>query len=149
MNIRDGCLEDAAEIVRLLEQLGYPGASDFIEDRIAQLFSHPDALLLVAVESTGNLVGFVSAHFIAQIALAGDFCRISYLCVDEQSRSLGVGRQLEEKIVEIANERKCDRIEVHCHGRRDRAHRFYSRQGYSENPKYLLKKLFRPSENGD
>jgi GNAT superfamily N-acetyltransferase len=141
MNIRDGCLDDAAEIVRLLEQLGYPGASDFIEAKIAQLLSHPDALLLVAVESTGHLVGFVSAHFIPQIALAGDFCRISYLCVDEQSRSLGIGRQLEEKIVELANERKCDRIEVHCHRRRDRAHRFYSRQGYSEDPKYLLKKL--------
>jgi GNAT superfamily N-acetyltransferase len=141
MNIRDGCLDDAAEIVRLLEQLGYPGASGFIKARIAQLLAHQDALLLVAVESTGHLVGFVSAHFIPQIALAGDFCRISYLCVDEQSRSLGIGRQLEKKIVEIAKERKCDRIEVHCHERRDRAHRFYDRQGYSEEPKYLLKKL--------
>jgi GNAT superfamily N-acetyltransferase len=141
MNIRDGCLGDATEIVRLLEQLGYPGASDFIEARIAQLLSHPDALLLVALDNTGHLVGFVSAHFIPQISLAGDFCRISYLCVNEQSRSLGIGRQLEEKIVEIAKGRRCDRIEVHCHERRDRAHRFYDRQGYSEEPKYLLKKL--------
>ncbi len=141
MTIREGCLADAAEIVRLLAQLGYPGASDFIEERIAQLLSHPDSLLLVALDDAGNLVGFVSAHFIPQIAFAGDFCRISYLCVDEQSRSLGIGRQLEEKIVELANGRRCDRIEVHCHERRDCAHRFYFRQGYLEDPKYLLKKF--------
>jgi GNAT superfamily N-acetyltransferase len=141
ITIRNGRLEDAADIVRLLEQLEYFGTSDFIDKRVTQLLSHSDALLLVATENTETIVGFVSAHFIPQLALAGDFCRISYLCVDQHSRSLGIGRQLEERVVELAKGRKCDRIEVHCHWRRDRAHRFYARQGYVENPKYLLKKL--------
>ena len=141
VNIRDGCLEDAFEIVRLLEQLDYRGTTDFIEDRLLDLMSHPDALLLVATEDDKGLVGFVSAHFIPQIALSGDFCRISYLCVDQQSRSLGIGRLLEEQVVKAAKKRNCDRIELHCHSRRDRAHNFYFRQGYVEDPKYLLKNL--------
>ena len=141
MNIRDGRLEDAFEIVRLLEQLDYRETTDFIEDRLLELMSHPDALLLVATEDEKGLVGFVCAHFIPQIALEGDFCRISYLCVDQQSRSLGIGRLLEEQVVKAAKKRNCDRIEVHCHSRRDRAHNFYFRQGYIEDPKYLLKNL--------
>ncbi len=76
-----------------------------------------------------------------QLGLAGDFCRISYFCVDQQSRSAGVGQLLEASVVKAACGRGCDRLEVHCHARRDRAHRFYARQGYLEDPKYLLKKL--------
>ncbi|MGD1898260.1 MAG: hypothetical protein ACFB16_15050 [Phormidesmis sp.] len=33
-------------------------------------------------------------------------------------------------MVEAANQRQCDRIEVHCHIRRSRPHSFYERQGY-------------------
>jgi hypothetical protein len=42
---------------------------------------------------------------------------------------------------QLARERGCDRMEVHCHSRRVRAHAFYGRQGYEESPKYLIKKL--------
>jgi GNAT superfamily N-acetyltransferase len=48
---------------------------------------------------------------------------------------------MEEYVVMLAKERGCDRIEVHCHSRRTDAHRFYSRQGYEESPKYLMKRL--------
>lgn len=141
MNIRDGRLEDASIVVTLLEQLGYPETSGFIETKLHQLISHPDALFIVAVDDTDRVIGFVSAHFIPQLGLEGDFCRISYFCVDQRSRSSGVGRLLEASVVEAAIGRGCDRLEVHCHARRDRAHRFYARQGYTEDPKYLLKKL--------
>ncbi len=141
MNIRDGRFQDAAKIVDLLEQLGYSETAHFIEDKLLKLTSHPDALLIVAVEGSGRLLGFVSAHFIPQLGLKGDFCRISYFCVDQQVRSAGVGQLLEEAVVEAACKRSCDRIEVHCHARRSRAHSFYARRGYIEDPKYLLKKL--------
>ena len=95
----------------------------------------------MAVDDVDNVVGFVSLHFIPQLGVKGDFCRISYFCVDRQSRSVGIGKQLEAAIVEAAKQRQCDRIEVHCHARRNRAHGFYARQGYSEDPKYLLKRL--------
>ena len=140
MNIRSGQLQDAAQIANLLDQLGYTATSSFVEDKLKRLLQHPDAKLIVAADAD-RIIGFVSLHFIPQIGVAGDFCRISYFCVDRQSRSAGVGKQLEAAVVEAANQRQCDRIEVHCHSRRRRAHSFYMRQGYIEDPKYLLKRL--------
>ena len=140
MQIRKAALADAGKMTELLIQLGYPGTEGFIRERIMQLNDHPDEELAVAVEH-GEVLGFISIHFIPQIALPGPFARISYLCVDEGARSRGIGGQLEAYCERIARERHCDRIEVHCHSRRERAHKFYSRQGYMESPKYLMKKL--------
>lgn len=141
MNIRYGRVEDASEIAELLGQLDYSAAADFVVDKLLKLIHHPDALLIVAVDDGNRVLGFVSLHFIPQLGVEGDFCRISYFCVDQQSRSAGIGKLLEEAIVEAASARNCDRIEVHCHARRSRAHSFYACQGYVEDPKYLLKKL--------
>ena len=88
-----------------------------------------------------DILGFLSLHFIPQIALQGDFARISYFAVDNEARSLGIGRQLEERATRLATERGCALMEVHCHTRRTRAHEFYARQGWIESPKYLIKKL--------
>jgi GNAT superfamily N-acetyltransferase len=77
----------------------------------------------------------------AQIALQGDFARISYFVVDDSAHSQGIGRQLEEEATRLARERGCDRLEVHCASRRTQAHSFYAKHGYRESPKYLIKKL--------
>ena len=140
MQIRKATLADADKITDLLTQLGYPGTEGFIREKIMQLNGHPDAELVVAIEH-GDVLGFISIHFIPQIALPGSFARICYLCVEEGARSRGIGRHLELYCERLAGERNCDRIEVHCHSRRERAHEFYYRQGYEESPKYLMKKL--------
>ena len=141
MKIRSGQLQDAAQIADLLNQLDYAATPSFTEDKLKRLLHHPDARILVAIDDSDKILGFVSLHFIPQLGVAGDFCRISYFCVDRQSRSAGIGKQLEAVVVEAANQRQCDRIEVHCHSSRSRAHSFYMRQGYIEDPKYLLKRL--------
>lgn len=131
--------DDAGILVELLAQLGYPGTEAFIERRIAELLHHPDALLLGA-EDNGRLLGVISLHFIPQLARAGDFCRICYLCVDENARNRGVGALLEQEAEQEALRRGCERIELHSHQRRVDAHRFYARLGYTESPKYLAKR---------
>lgn len=136
--IRQAQVGDAPRIASLLEALDYPGTADFIEDRLIQLLNSPDDRVLVSVED-GEVNGFISLHFIPQLALRGDFCRISYFCVSPETRGSGVGGRLEQQAVEMATQRGCDRIEVHCHSRRIDAHRFYHRQGYAESPKYLCK----------
>ena len=138
--LRPAAPGDGAALLELLRQLGYPDAASFIHRRVCELAAHPDALLLVA-EVEGEVLGVISLHFIPQLAVAGDFCRISYLCVGEGARSAGVGALLEAAAVAEAQRRGCDRIELHCHERRVHAHRFYARQGYVESPKYLMKKV--------
>lgn len=152
MQIREAVPEDAAAIARLLTALGYPITAELAKENILRLLAYVDARILVATDSLSKakaaedeveqqVVGFVAIHFIPQLAALGDFCRISYFCVDEQWRNRGVGRALETQVCTLANERHCDRIEVHCHQRRLLAHRFYESQGYTESPKYLLKPL--------
>ena len=140
IKIKTPDISDAYAISALMESLGYQDTQRFIEQKISRLLTHPDSVLLTAV--TGDtILGVISLHFIPQIALDGDFCRISYFCVSAESRSSGIGALLETKAVEVAKKRGCDRIEVHCHSRRTEAHRFYFRQGYAESPKYLCKSL--------
>jgi len=131
---------DWPAIVRLLDQLDYPDTAKFMETRLAQLINDPAEILLVW-EDGAAILGFLSLHFIPQIALPGDFARISYFSIDEAARGKGIGAQLEEHATQLAREKGCELIEVHCHTRRDRAHVFYFRQGYEESPKYLVKRL--------
>ncbi len=140
MGIRKAEIQDGDAISKLLNQLDYSDTDAFIKKKLEKLLSHPDEELLV-YEDGGEAIAFISIHFIPQVALEGDFARISYFAVDSSIRSKGIGRELEEYCTELAKERNCDRIEVHCHSRRIEAHRFYTRQGFTESPKYFMKKL--------
>ncbi len=140
MKIREIQETDAPQITNLLSQLGYLNTGSFIEEKIKSFSKDPDEHTVVA-EENNEVIAFISIHFIPQIALKGDFARISYFSVDEKCRSIGVGKLLEEYCEEVARLRNCDRIEAHCHSRREKAHRFYFRQGYTESPKYLMKSL--------
>lgn len=141
MSIRTAAAGDAKAIQDLMNQLGYPTEDGFMERRLGVLSKNPDHADLV-YEMEGEVVGFISIHFIPQIAFDGDYAVISYLVVDEGVRSLGVGKALEEYCTELATERKCKRILVHSNARRTDAHRFYLRQGFIEYPKDFIKKLF-------
>jgi len=140
MSIRSARLSDGPAIEQLLDQLGYTGTGLFLPQKLVWMLADPDERILV-YETTAGVVAFVSVHFIPQIAVAGDFARISYFSVDDSVRGQGIGREMEEYVAMLAKERGCDRIEVHCHERRVDAHRFYFRQGYEEVPKYLMKRL--------
>lgn len=142
MGIRKAGINDVKGIQALLEQLDYPGTEHFLEQNIERMLQHPDeALLVYEDEDSREIQGCISLHFIPQLALKGDFARISYFAVSGTARSQGIGGKMEAYCEQLARERGCDRMEVHCHSRRVRAHAFYGRQGYEESPKYLIKKL--------
>jgi N-acetylglutamate synthase-like GNAT family acetyltransferase len=140
MNIRKATLADQAALSDLLDQLGYPGTGDFLSANLERMLGQPQSEVLV-YESDGEILGLIAFDFLTQLAVKGDFARISCFAVDENARSMGVGKALEEHFTNLAIARKCDRIEVHCHSRRVDAHRFYYRQDYHESPKYLMKSL--------
>ncbi|MEJ2881850.1 GNAT family N-acetyltransferase [Pedobacter sp. GR22-6] len=142
MGIRIANDKDIVKIGDLLAQLGYPTEPVFLREKILQLLGDSSHVLVV-YEERGDVESVMSIHFVPQLALVGDFAIISYLAVDANSRSKGIGKALEEYCVELATERNCDRIQVHCNIRRTDAHRFYERQGYTESRKYFSKKLER------
>ncbi|UQY45325.1 GNAT family N-acetyltransferase [Erwinia sp. PK3-005] len=140
MNIRAAQITDSYALISLLTELGYGHTGSLMHDRLEQLLNHPDERLLVA-EDRQTVLGFLSLHFIPQLALAGDFARISYFCIAEGERSKGVGQHLLSHAEQLARERGCDRMEVHCHESRIKANQFYAREGYSESPRYRSKAL--------
>jgi GNAT superfamily N-acetyltransferase len=141
MPIRLATISDWPAIKQLLVQLEYPGAANLPAAKLDRMLRDPAEALLVYEDDNGPVLGFLSLHFIPQVALDGDFARISYFAIDESARSKGIGKEMEEYATRLAGERNCHLVEVHCHTRRVRAHEFYSRQGYTESPKYLVKRL--------
>jgi len=147
MNIRKAEIKDAPFIQKLLGQLGYPVEQDLLVRRIEILSlnqEHKD----VVYELDGRITGFMSVHFIPQIAFDAEYAVISYLIVDDQVRSKGVGKALEEYAVDLAVSRECKRILLNSNARRTDAHRFYFRQGYEEYNKAFVKYLHQPVFKG-
>ena len=139
--IRRARVSDASQIGRLLHQLGYPVSADFVHQQLSALLNDPNEDLLVAEADDTRVIAFLAMHYVPQIAVEGGFARISYLCVDKEMQSRGLGKMLEREACRLAAERGCDRIELHCHARRTEAHGFYARLGYTESPKYFVKSL--------
>jgi GNAT superfamily N-acetyltransferase len=140
MGIRKAHVEDWQQICLLLNQLEYPNSERFLKEKLEVLLKDHNEVLLV-YEEDNRVIALISVHFIPQLAVKGDFARSSYFAVDQNIRSRGIGRSIEEYCTDLAVKRHCDRIEVHCHSRREEAHRFYRRQGYTESPKYFIKML--------
>ena len=140
MGIRKAYVEDCKQISLLLNQLDYSDTEPFIKEKVENLLMDPNEELLV-FEEDKIVIAVISVHFIPQLAVKGDFARISYFAVDQNIRSNGIGRKIEEYCTDLAIQRNCDRMEVHCHSKRKDAHRFYMRQGYTESPKYFIKML--------
>lgn len=140
MQIRNMTVDDTAVVADLLTQMGYPETLDFLAAKIAKMNRNAQEKLMV-VEEEEQVVAFISLHCIPQLAVRGDFMRISYFAVDERVRSKGIGKQVEDYVTALARQMGCDRIELHSHSRREKAHAFYLRQGYEEVPKYFVKYL--------
>jgi GNAT superfamily N-acetyltransferase len=142
VNIRKAVPEDAAAITVLLQQLDYVLPEPVVRVKIERFGNAEEEHLAVYLVDE-QVIAFISIHYIPQVAVEGDFARISYFCVDETHRGRKIGERLEKYCVQKAIKRGCDRIELHSHSRRTGAHRFYERLGYVESPKYFVKHLKR------
>ena len=131
---------NADAIAGLMTLLGYPVEAGETAGRLERLLRHPDAAVLVGGLEDGPVQGCLALHFIPQLGLAGDFCRIAYFSVAPAAQGQGLGRALEAEATRLAQQRGCDRIEVHSHERRHGAHVFYRRRGYEESPRYLIRR---------
>ncbi len=140
MAIRNAWIADCEVIRELLNQLGYSQPVEIIKEKLDKLISNPEDEVYV-YEENNTVLGFITAHFSVQLAFEGDFCEIGYLVVDENVRSKGVGKQLEEYVTQVAQRKGCSRIMVFSMSYRTDAHRFYERQGYHQIEKFLEKVL--------
>ena len=137
--IRSAKVEDSPQIAVLLGQLGYPGESEVLREKISLLSSGRADRIWVA-EFQGKVVGLLGFHLTPLLHVSGSLGRITTLVVEEKFRGKGIGRQLIETAERWAWERDCTRIEVTSGAQRAQAHQFYRDLGYALEAKRFTKR---------
>jgi len=136
MNIRNATYHDAPAIKLLLDGLGYKTSHSILVNQLETMFGKDDNQVYV-YDLKKEVLGFVSVHYLPQLAFDGGLMVITYLSADDA----GIAQALERYVTEQARIKKCERIQVHCLDWRTPAHQFYLQQGYMEYPKYFTKRL--------
>jgi GNAT superfamily N-acetyltransferase len=127
--LREARVTDADRMTDLAEQLGYPLAPGELAERLPLVASTRDAVVLVAVDEDDLPIGWIHVE-LKPTLLAPLAALVMGLVVDEAARSRGVGARLLERGEAWARERGCHAMLVATRVTRERAHRFYRRQGY-------------------
>lgn len=129
MAVRPARTEDAPALAVLAGQLGYPTSSEQLSARLPEVAAHPDAVILVAGERD-EVQGWIHVE-LKRSLLAPLAAQVMGLVVDERQRGGGIGAALLTAGEARARERGCAQMLVATRVTRERAHRFYRREGYA------------------
>jgi GNAT superfamily N-acetyltransferase len=130
IQIRRMQIEDAPDVQRLSQQLGYPLDLSVIENNIRELTNDAtDSLFIAAAEET--IVGWIHGFKAVRIE-STPFVEIGGLIVDENFRGKGVGKKLVERLKQWCCDRNIADIRVRSNVKRSEAHKFYIAAGFTE-----------------
>jgi GNAT superfamily N-acetyltransferase len=122
--------DDAAALAELSGQLGYSTTAAELEGRLAVVAGNDHAAVLVATDAANRPIGWVHVE-LKRTLVAPLTAQIMGLVVDAESRSAGIGRELLRAAEEWVAGRGCRHMLVGTRITRERAHRFYAREGYT------------------
>ncbi|HXU46896.1 MAG TPA: GNAT family N-acetyltransferase [Thermoanaerobaculia bacterium] len=126
--VRPATLDDAAAIAALADDLGYPTPPDRMRGRLAPLLDRPGQRVLVA-ERNGSVVGWLHLATVEMVE-SDPFAEIYGLIVAADERGRGTGVLLLAAAEAWAASAGFTRLRVRSNVIRERAHRFYRREGY-------------------
>jgi PhnO protein len=129
-SIRSIEVGDAAAAAALCAELGYPVSSDVLEQRIRALNALPDHAVLVACLEDGRVAGWIDVSITYHLP-AEPYGEIGGMVVSEGVRGQGIGRELLAAAERWISQRGIGQALVRSRVVRERAHRFYLREGYS------------------
>lgn len=128
ISIREIRPDDAEAATRLAELLGYPVQIDVIRERIETLRSDHVVYVACVDDRVGGWIDVSICHHL----VSGAFGEIGGMVVATEYQSQGVGRQLIAEAEQWVRERGVTKMVVRSRTTRERAHRFYLREGYSK-----------------
>jgi GNAT superfamily N-acetyltransferase len=128
LRIRPATLDDVHAMVGLNRQLGYPTAEPELRTRLEPILASASDAVLIAMKDT---LPIAWVHVAIERTLeATDVVVLRGLVVDEAHRSTGVGLALLTAAEAWARQHGCVAVTVRSRVARERAHRFYEREGY-------------------
>jgi GNAT superfamily N-acetyltransferase len=132
---------DAPALAALAGELGYPSSAEELLGRLAAV--HPtDAAVIISADAQDQPTGW--CHVELHRSLVEPMSALILgLVVGEGHRSTGIGAALLAAAEGWARARGCHRLVVATRITRERAHRFYAREGYevSKTSYFLTKPL--------
>jgi len=139
-SVRVATSADAEALALLSGQLGYPADAAAILRRMGGLIDH--GVVLVALDPQGAICGFAHAEPRC-LLIAEPFVELAALVVSENARGSGAGATLLAAVEAWTREHGIASVRVRSNVLRERAHRFYLREGYAEKKRQavFLKRL--------
>lgn len=139
LRIRKARPGDAARLADLSGQLGYPATVAQIRQRLRAIRPVSLNSVFVAETKDAGVVGWV--HVSKQALLESETrAEVNGLVVAEGHRSFGAGARLIAMAEDWARQHGCKFMSVRSNVIRERAHKFYERNGYEH---YKTQKSFR------
>src|SRR5204862_3808855 len=120
---------DAKVVATLAGELGYPNEPEAIRARIRAMGESD--LLLVAVDASGEAVGFIQAHRVCIIEV-GFRVEILGLVVSSSARRAGIARALLAEVERWARNVDVEVVSVRSNTKRAEAHVFYPALGFKQ-----------------
>ncbi|HEY1240095.1 MAG TPA: GNAT family N-acetyltransferase [Bryobacteraceae bacterium] len=129
MVLREIAAEDAKAVAHLSGELGYPVSAAQMAARIRAQMKLRDHVTYIAAQPDGAVVGWIDVGITHHLQ-ADPYAEIGGFVVSGEVRSLGIGKKLLARAEAWAWEHGVRRIVVRSQIARERAHRFYLREGY-------------------
>ena len=127
ISVRLAQAADAVCLVRLTAQLGYDITAEDAAARLQRALNRQDQRFFIADD--GGPVGWLHAARVEYFE-SGACIVINGLVVDSKCRGAGIGRLLLQRAEQWAREEGIGIVRVWSSDQRQRAHRFYEREGY-------------------
>lgn len=137
MEVRKARLSDAESIHKLSWQLGYRPDLETTKLNIERMLTHPDYELVVAINTTDQVIGWMSLTVRYRIEDVA-FLQVAALVTDEAVCGRGAGRLLMAYADRIAQSRKLPFVGLHSSKPRTAAHAFYEHLGYARAKESLF-----------
>jgi len=139
LRIRRARASDAPQLAALTGQLGYPATAAQIRKRLQGIKPASQNAVFVANSKKDGVIGWL--HVSRDVLLESEIrAEVNGLVVAEGQRSLGAGAQLLAAAEDWARKHGCKNMSVRSNVIRERAHKFYERNGYEH---YKTQKSFR------
>ena len=144
VRIRNAEKKDVKKVLNLLNQvlelhakirpdIFIPGTTKYTEDELLEIFVAENRRTYVAVDDTGNVLGYVfciiieQPHSINMVPFTSLF--IDDLCIDSAARGRHIGKALFEYVKKEAEQLGCYEITLNVWEGNDAAKKFYERIG--------------------